>query len=379
MRFKDWAGYYAVCAYDTYHEREYYALRHAAGLIDVSPLFKVDVQGPRAAEFLSHLTVRDVTRLQVGQVTYACWCDERGKVVDDGTIWRLADQDYRLTAAEPAWHWLNRHAGGFDVRISDTSESIAALSLQGPRSRDILASVCGSRIADLRFFRLERARIGSDPVVITRTGYTGDLGFEIWLAPGAALRVYDALLEAGRPYGLLPAGLDAMDMTRCEAGFILNGVDYFGALHCLTEARKSTPDEIALGWTVKLDREPFIGQAAIRSERSRGPAWALVGLVIDWDEYENLFAQHGLPPRVPGGAWRTAVPVYDAHGRQVGQATSGTWSPVLKKNLALASVRSAHAASGSKLRMEVTVEYERRTCLATVVDKPFFDPERKKA
>ncbi|MEX1364075.1 MAG: glycine cleavage T C-terminal barrel domain-containing protein, partial [Nannocystaceae bacterium] len=165
---------------------------------------------------------------------------------------------------------------------------------------------------------------------------------------------------------------------RIEAGFIMNGVEYFGANHCTVPSRKSTPYELGLGWTVSLDREPFIGQAALRAELARGPAWATVGLRYDWDEYEALFARFGLPPHVPPGAWRDGVPVYDAGGRQVGRATSGTWSPLLKANLALASVAPPHHEPGTRLEIEVTVEYERHRVGAIVQRTPFFDPERKR-
>ena len=379
MRWKDWSGYYAVCSYDPYNERGYFAFRHAAGLIDVTPLFKYDIRGDDAAAFLSRVMVKDISKLKTGQVTYCCWCDDRGKVIDDGTVWRLDDTCFRATAAEPNLAWFTRNARGFDVTIEDVTRRVAALSLQGPNSREILKRVAGDGLEALRFFRLMNTRIDGFDAVVTRTGYTGDLGFEIWVDNDRAVALWDAVVSAGRPYGMEPAGLDAMDMTRVEAGFILNGVDYFSANHCLIDARKVSPFEAGLGWTVKLEREPFNGQAALRAEEKRGSARAFVGLDIDWDELEMLFAQHGLPPEVPRGAWRTAVPVYAPEGHQVGQATSGSWSPTLKKNLALATVKASHAAIGTELRIEVTVEYVRRQVKAVVCNKPFFDPPRKRA
>lgn len=378
LRFKDWAGHYAVCAYDTYHEREYFALRNAAGMIDVSPLYKYEVSGPDAAAFLSYATVRDITRLKLGQVAYGCWCDHDGKVIDDGTFWRLGDTDYRLTAAEPNFSWLSRLARGFDVTIEDSSARIGALSVQGPYSRAVLGIACADDIADLRFFRLKHTKIAGVDVTVTRTGYTGDLGYEVWVCADDAPPLWDALIEAGRPYGLLPAGLDAMDMTRVEAGFVLNGVDYFPAHHCMIDSRKSSPYELGLGWTVKLDRPAFVGQEALRAEYAGGSAWSFVGLVIDWDHYEALFAEHGLPPEVCGSAWRSPVPIFARNGKQVGYASSGTWSPILKKNLALATIETPHAALGTLLDFEITVEFERRKCRAVVERKPFFDPPRKK-
>jgi len=186
-------------------------------------------------------------------------------------------------------------------------------------------------------------------------------------------------MDKGRRYRLAPAGLNAMDVTRIEAGFVLSGVDYFAAPHCLIESRKSSPYEIGLGWTVDLDRGPFVGRDALRAERERDPIWSWVGLEYDWDDYETLFEIHGLPPHVPSTAWRDAIPLYDTRRRQIGQATSGTWSPLPKKNPALATLKAGHARPGSRVRIEVTIEYERRTVGATVVRTPFFNPPRKKA
>ena len=379
LRWKDWSGFHAVCAYDTYPDREYYAIRHAAGLIDVTPLYKYEVRGPQAAAFLAQVMVRNIHKLQVGQVTYCCWCDERGKLLDDGTVSRLADAQFRVTAAEPSLAWLTRNAGTFDVEIEESTEHIAAVAIQGPCSRNILARVTDADVASLRFFRLTEADIDGFKAVITRTGYTGDLGYEVWVPNEHAVRLWDALIDAGAAFGLLPAGLDALDVARVEAGFIMNGVDYFSANHCLIESRRSTPYETGLGWTVNLDREPFIGQQALGEEKSRGPRRKFVGLELDWDEYERLYAEHHLPPEVCSAAWRSAVPVYTSAGRHVGQATSGAWSPALKKNLALATIDAAQADPGTVLRLEVTVEYVRRTVAARVVKRPFFDPPRKRA
>jgi aminomethyltransferase len=378
LKWKEWAGYHAVCSYDVVHDPEYHAVRQTAGLLDVSPLHKVSVQGPDAAELLSWVTARDVRKLSVGRVTYVCWCDDDGRMLDDGTITRRDEHEYRVTTADPAYAWLMRHASGFDVQIDDVSTKLGALALQGPTSRAVLAEVAdGGDVETLRFFGATRCKIAGIDVDVTRTGYTGDLGYELWIPARRSGRVWDTLMEAGRPHGLLPLGLDALDMLRVEAGFVLLGVDYFSARRCLLESQTSTPYELGLGWTVQLDRPPFLGQAALRREKQQGSVWALVGLVIDWEELEALYDAFGLPPHLPTSAWRSAVPVY-RHGQQVGQATSGTWSPILKQNLALASVRTTHAAEGTELRIEVTVEYERRTVKAVVTRTPFFDPERKR-
>jgi len=377
--YTDWAGYHTVSSYDTCHEREYYALRNAAGLIDVSPLFKYEVYGKDAAAFLSRVMVKDVSKLKVGRCTYLCWCDDHGKVLDDGTVFRLDDTHFRVAAAEPTFSWLMRQARRFDVTIDDSSDRFGTLSLQGPTSRDILKNVSDANLDSIPYFSLTKAKLDDVDVVISRTGYTGDLGFEIWIEREQALKVYDAIMAAGRDYRIQPVGLDAMDVTRIEAGYIMNGVDYFSANACLIESRKSTPYEIGLGWAVDLNRDVFIGQDALKAEKANGSEWASVGLVYDWPAFERLFDEFGLPPQLPGGAWRIPIPVYDKKGSQIGQATSGAWSAILKDNLALASVKSAYAEPGTELQIEVTVEYERRRVPAIVTKTPFFDPPRKKA
>jgi aminomethyltransferase len=323
--------------------------------------------------------VKDISKLAIGQVAYLCWCDDDGKVVDDGTVSRLGESAYRVTAAEPSLAWFQRHSRGYRVTLEDSTERIAALSVQGPRSRAVLQEVADADLGSLKFFHFRHTRIDGKEAIISRTGYTGDLGYEVWVDAPDAVALWDRVARAGKPHGLLPAGLDALDMTRVEAGFIMNGVDYFSANHCLIESRKSTPHELALGWTVNLDREPFIGQAALRREKVNGSKRAFVGLVVDWDRVEALFARHGLPPEVPAGAWRDARPVYNRDGRRIGQATSGAFSPLLKRNLMLATVEAPYRKIGATLQVEITMEYDRLQVPAVVTKKPFFDPPRKRA
>jgi aminomethyltransferase len=380
-RWKDWSGYCAVCSYDTTHEREYFAFRESAGLLDVTPLYKYEVSGPDAQALLARMMVRDVSKLKVGRIAYSCWCDDDGKVIDDGTVARLDESCFRVTAADPTLHWLHALSRGLDVRIEDSSARLAALALQGPTSRAILRDASGPGSTDLdklKFFGVTRARIGGIEVWISRTGYTGDLGYEVWVERDQALAVWDALIAAGRPHGIEPAGLDALDVTRIEAGFVLLGVDYFSSHKVVLESRKSTPLELGFGWMVDLERSNFIGRDAIAAEMKRGSAWQLVGLEVSWEELEALYASFNLPPSLPATARRDALPVYADDGRQVGQATSHTWSPLLKKYLAIASLRRGFATAGTKLQIEHTVEYERRKVTATVAALPFYDPERKR-
>ncbi len=379
MIWTDWAGYYAVGSYDTSHEPEYVAFRHSAGLIDVSPLFKYEVRGPDAAAYLSRLTVKNLFEMEVGRVAYLCWCDDAGKVVDDGTVSRLDETHYRVTAAEPSLSWFHRLSLGYDVTIQDSTDRIGALALQGPNSREILKQMTDADLDGLKFFRTVRCQLDQTDVWISRTGYTGDLGYEIWVDREHAETVYDALTAAGTSYGLLPAGLHALDVTRVEAGFVMNGVDYFSAHHALTKARQASPYELGIGWTVQLKGPSFIGQEALKREQGEGPGRVFVGLDISWPEIEEVFALYGLPPEICSHAWRDGRPVYNESGRWIGQATSGSWSPTLKKNLALAQVEASSSAIGSKLKIEVTAEYRRHRVTATVVETPFFNPPRKRS
>ena len=379
-RWKEWAGYLAVCSFDTVIDREYFSVRQSAGLLDVSPLYKVDVTGPDAARFLARVMSRDITKLAVGRVVYLCWCDERGHVLDDGTVARLDEHHYRVTSSEPWLAWFGRFARGYDVALADTSKSVAALALQGPLSRAILSQGADAGLLDrMRFFDITRTRFADIDLWISRTGYTGDLGFELWVDPDRALDLWDRLMDLGADYGIEPMGLDALDVTRMEAGFILQGVDYFSARGCMLDRRKSNPYEVGLGWTVKLDRDPFVGSEALRRAKNT-PSWELVGLEVSWPELEALYDRFRMPPSLPVGGWRAGIPVYATDGRrQVGYASSGSWSPTLKKPLALATVEVGLARPGTPLRIEHTVEYERHTVTATVVPRPFYDPPRKKA
>jgi len=376
--WKEWAGYAAICNFDAHSEREYFAFRHTAGMIDVSPLYKYDVRGKDAAAFLAHVWSRDCTKLKPGRVYYGTMCNEDGHALDDGTIANLGEGRYRVTSSEPWLGWYARHSRAFDVSIEDETDKVAALSLQGPRARQILQPLVETDLDELRFFACDTTTLAGKPGWITRTGYTGDLGYELWMAPEDACHVWDAVLAAGQDHGIQPAGLDAMDVTRIEAGFVLQGVDYISAKSCITESLKSTPEDAGLGWTMNLDRPGWIGRDALLRERDRGGSvWQLVGLELDWAELEALYDAYKLPPHLAPAACRLAVPVYNESGKQVGQATSSTWSPVLKRYLALAQVHRPYGELGTKLKIEHTPEFERCKVSVTVVDKPFYNPPQK--
>jgi len=373
--WRRWAGHVVASSYELTHEREYHVIRAAAALFDVSPLYKYLVRGRDAARLLDLIVPRNVFKAEIGQVLYTPWCDHAGKVIDDGTVARLSGDTFRMTSAEPSLRWLEDNAVGMDVEITEVSESIAALSLQGPMAWSILQSLGAPT---LKYFRLASAKIRDIPVEISRTGYTGDLGFEIWMERANALAVWDALVDAGRAYGIMPAGMLALDVARIEAGLMLIDVDYVPARKALIDSQVSSPFELDLGWTVNLAKERFIGRDALAAEKARGPQWQFVGIELDWNSLERLYAEVGLATRLPSAAWRMSVPIYSG-GEQVGYATSGGWSPLLKKYIALAHLRAPWFAVDTPLEIEITVEHRRKRAAARVVKKPFFDPPRKKA
>jgi len=378
LNFREWSGYYAASVYETHHEHEYNAIRNATAMIDVSPLYKYMVSGKDATKFVNRVITRDITRVAVGQVIYCCWCDEQGKVIDDGTISRLGENLYRWTAADPSMRWFHQNALGLDTKIEDISGQVAALAIQGPTSGRLLQQITGADIVHLKYFRLTHGKIAGVDVDISRTGYTGDLGYEIWIPWSEAPKVWDALMEHGREFDLQPAGMLALDVARIEAGLILIEVDYFSSKKAQIESQKYSPYEIGLGRLVDLKKEHFIGRAALEEENRRGPKRLLTGLDINWNDVERLYDAIGLAPQVPSTASRAAVPVYRG-GFQVGKATSTTWSPTLKKMIALASVSRENAAPGTELQMELTVEAVRHKVRATTTELPFFSPARKTA
>ncbi len=379
MNWKEWAGYYAVSSYGTSHDSEYFAFRYSAGLLDITPLFKYKVTGPDAAVFLSRIMVKDILKLGIGNVSYCCWCTDEGKVIDDGTVMRRAENEFFVTSADPSYSWFSRFLRGYDVELKEVSEEEAGLALQGPTSRDILRQICDADLNILKFFSTVKARADGYDIYISRTGYTGDLGYEIWVENQYALSLWDAIMSAGKNYNIRPAGLDALDVTRVEAGLILKDADYYNALHALIDDRMSSPYELSLGWTVNLDREPFNGQASLKREKETGSSWAIVGLDIDWPKIESLYAKHGLPPEIGSHAWRSSIPIYSGVDKknQVGYATSGTWSPILKKNIALATIEKKYEKMGSSLQIEMTVEHKRYTVPAIISKPQFFNPKRK--
>src|SRR5262245_2892649 len=343
LNYREWSGYYAVSAYEGHHEHEYSAIRNAAALIEVAPLFKYMITGRDAPRLVDRIITRDVSKMSIGQVFYTPWCDERGRVIDDGTVSRLEEHRFRWTAADPSLRWFSQNAIGLDVQIEDISETVAALALQGPTSARILRVVADADIDTLKYFRVTSGTIAGVNVDISRTGYTGDLGYEIWMPASSAVRVWDTLMQLGKPFDIKPTGMLALDVARIEAGLLLIDIDFFSSKKAMIPSQTYSPYEMGLGRLVNLDKARFIGQHALRAEKDRGHARQVVGLEIEWTEVETLYDALGLPPSVASTASRVAVPVYRA-GRQVGKATSTTWSPVLKKMIALATIDRPHYA-----------------------------------
>ena len=378
LQWREWSGYWASSAYADAHDIEYNAIREAAALIDVSPLYKYRVSGRDALALVDRVITRDASKLKVGQVFYTPWCDEHGKVIDDGTVHRIAESEFLWTAADPQQRWLTLNARGLEVSIEDVSETLAAIALQGPFSRAVLEAATGASVEDLRYFRRRDATLARIPVGISRTGYTGDLGYEVWIPSERATEAWDALMDAGAPFGIRPAGMLALDVVRLEAGLILLEVDYTSARHAMNPEQNYSPFEIGLGRLVTFDKADFVGRLALqREQRAGGPARRLVGLELDWDDIEGLFTAQGLPPAISPVVDRSWRPVL-VGGRQVGHATSVGWSPILKQAIALASVPAAHEAVGSTVDVEWTVEGRRGRVEATVVPLPFLDLERKR-
>jgi len=378
--WQDWSGYLSANSYELEHIHEYNAVRTASALFDITPLFKYHVRGPDALRLLNRMVTRDVTRCRVGQVMYTAWCDDAGKIIDDGTLARLGEDFFRVTAAVPTLYWLEDNAFGMQVEVEDVTDAWGGLSLQGPTSRDLLQSLCGTDLSGLRYFRLIEDKVAGVPARISRTGYTGDLGYEIFVEPRDAGALWDGLMERGADYGLRPAGNMALDMARIEAGLLLIDVDFVSARRTLFDVQKSTPYELGLDWLVKLDKDFFVGQEALRREREHGPTEKTLGLVVDVAALEAAYGRFGMPLHLPYHSWNGAAPVYsDAERREhVGKATSGTWSPILKQYVVIARVKASQGELGGRLYLEETIEGQRLAIPARKVALPFFDPPRKK-
>ena len=379
LAWGDWSGYHSAAVYADFHDIEYNAIREAAAVVDVSPLYKYVISGHDAARLLDRVMTRDISKLQVDQVYYTLWCDEDGKMIDDGTLTRLSEDSYRITAADPCERWFTMNATGLDVEVDDVSDATAGLALQGRLSREVLQDVTGQDWSDVGYFRRRVSEIAGVEVDVTRTGYTGDRGYELWMPVDGALAVWDQLFDVGQGYGIHPCGIRAMDVARVEAGLLLIEVEYSSSHRAIAAEQHYSPYELGFGRLVALGKaSPFNGKGALIAEqRAGGPARRLVGLELEWAGIEGLYAKHDLAPAVSALVHRDPVPVY-REGRQVGRATSITWGPTIKKMVGFGSVDKQHEKIGTRLSVEWSVEGERGKVAATVVPMPFLDLERKR-
>ena len=372
-----WHNWLLADMYAPDHIKEYYAIRTACAVFDMSPIPKYHIHGPDAARFLDRIVTQDVSQCSIGGVLYTPWCDDDGKIMDDGLLARLDEHSFRLTAGDPWLYWLEDNVVGLDVVVEDVTD-LGVLALQGPYSRQLLKTLTDADLDHLHYFHILNTEVGGIPVEISRTGYTGDLGYEIWVEPHLGVKLWDAIFEAGEAYQLIPFGDFALEMARIEAGLLLTDVDFYSSKKVVYEFEKSSPLELGLGWSVKLDKEYFIGQKALRNESARGPIWKTVGLELDLNSLEAIYAGFGMPLYLPHEAWNDAVPVYSGE-QQIGKATSGMWSPMLKKYIAIARLKPQFTHPGDRVDIEVTIDANRKRALATVVKMPFFNPPRKKS
>jgi aminomethyltransferase len=377
-----WSGYLSAVKYQMSEKFEYFAVRNSAGLIDTSPLYKYRFGGRDAGKFLGGVLARDIAACRDGQAQYTLWCDTRGHVVEDGVVIRFAADDFILTAAEPNLNYFQSLVGYDQVEITDVSRDYASLAIQGPKSGDILAAL-DPDIAKLAFFHHRPAKIGNVPVHVSRTGYTGDLGYELWVGADAALEMWDALQEACAGRGVLPVGQNALLMTRIEAGLILIGVDFHSSRFAFNDSECSSPIELGFGWMFRdlaTSSRRFIGRAAIERELAdKTSRWKMVGLVIDWQHWDTLYSAAGLIPSKDETPIVYEMMLYDDSGTRIGYTTSFMYSPMLQRHIAMARVQPTSAAPGSRVNLEITINHRYHTVAAEVARPPLFNPARKTA
>ena len=383
--YTHWSGYLSALRFSHAPKHEYFAVRNAVGIFDTSPLFKYRIAGPEAVDFLSGVVVRDLSALRPGRAAYTLWCDDRGYVMEDGVVFRHSDNELVMTAARPMLSWLTSHTHGARVELEDVSDDYAMLAVQGLRSRDVLAGLV-PEVDDLPYFGLAEAKLASVPVTVSRTGYTGDLGFELTVPSADALTVLDAVLEAGHPHGLRPFGEEALMTLRIEAGLPLTGVEWQDSRTAWTDHDRVTPKELGQGWMLKGVRDGsrrFIGSEAIRRElRDETSRWATTGIVVDWADWDRLHRDAGELPTKDEQAlgweqWLRLDP--EGSGEQVGYVTSFCYSPVLQRHIGMARVEPGFGAVDTPVHVELTVNHRTTTVAARTAKMPLFNPARKTA
>ena len=379
-QWRDWSGYLSPSSYGNSHEREYYAVRTSVGVIDVSPLFKYEFVGPDALALAQRLFTRTFAKCRVDQVRYTCWCDDRGKLIQDGNVVRLAEDRFRVTAAAPSLRWFEDCAHGLDVEVVDRSVELAALAVQGPNSAALLHECLDDiDVAALKYFRGASATCGHHQLYVTRTGFTGDLGYELWMDADAAPAVWDHLFEMGDRFRALPVGLAALDQVRIEAGLVLIDVDFVSVHAAKTPRLESTPFEAGLGFTVSfVEGNDFVGRSALEQHRSEETQWVLTGLEVGFAELDAAYRARGLRPEIVGQPpcrERQPLMLGDA---QVGQVTSQVFSPLLRSHVAIVTLEASKVRSVTSVEIELMIDSERVRLPALLRKLPFFDPERKR-
>ena len=397
--WEHWSNCLVAQRYQMSEKFEYFAIRNAAGLFDTSPLYKYRFSGPDAERYLGGVLARDPRKCVVGHAQYTLWCDDRGFVIEDGVLLHLAEEEYLLTAAEPNLAYFQALAGRLAVSIEDVTEDWGIMSVQGPYARDLLAALA-PKTGDLGYFEAIRTTIAKVPVLVSRTGYSGDLGFEIWVPAADAVKVWDAVSEVGQGRGVIPFGMTALYMARIEAGLVLLDVDFHSSRFAWTDADRTTPIELGLGWMFRdlgggaavngasavrrggangHDR-PFIGADAIRRELAeRTSRWQLTGLVVDWRDYDRIYDRAGLIPPKDHTPVQDEYYVYDDELNQLGYATSQMYSPMLQRHIALARVPLERTAPGSRVKLELAVSHRYEYFDAHVARLPLFNPQRRTA
>jgi aminomethyltransferase len=380
--YTHWQGHLSALRYTHAAKHEYFAVRNGVGIFDTSPLFKYHVGGPDAERFLAGVMVRDIRTCRPGRAQYTIWCDDGGFVMEDGVVFRHSETDFLVTAARPNLGWLESLRGRMRVTLEDVSDDYGILAVQGPRSRQVLGTLA-PETGELGYFDHAPVKIGSAAVTLSRTGYTGDLGYELTVGVDDAEKVLDAVLEAGGPHGIRPFGEEALTMLRIEAGLPLIDVEWHNSRLAFTDHDRVTPKELGMGWMLRgvlEDDRPFVGRDAIRRELTEGTSrWASVGIVVDWKHWDTLHRDAGLLPAKDEHPVPYESMLYDGAGEQVGYATSFMYSPVLQRHIGLARVRPALAKPGNEVHLEVVVNHHNTTVAARTAKLPLFNPTRKTA
>ena len=375
-----WSGHLVVDKYQSSEKFEYVSIRNAVAMFDSSPLYKYRIVGPDAERFLGGVLARDIRTCRPGEAQYTIWCDDRGYVNEDGVVFRHGPGEFLLTAAEPNLAYFQDLVGGLAVEVTEVTYDYATLAVQGPRSRAVLGELA-PEINSLGYFEHTAAKIRGVPVTISRTGFTGDLGFEIFAASDEASVIWDAVAEAGAPHGIVPFGQTALLIARIEAGLLLINVDFEASRLAENDEHRSTPLELGLGWMLKGiddDSRPFIGRRAIRRERADGTSrWKMTGLMVDPFDYDRKFTAAGMVPPKDHTPVSGDMMVYDDDGQRVGYATSFVYSPVLQRHIALARIGPDLATTGTRAFLEFTINHRYEQVAAEVTHTPFFAPERK--